>query len=448
MTYSEQNQPKNQPKLSARKAVQQHIENLNRQHAVIMLGGRCLILNQIHDPTFNRPDITFSSVQDFKNFYANKRVSIQSDDKSKKLVSLAKLWLESSKRKQYQGLCFNPGQHPPNGFYNLWRGFAVQPKAGDCSLWKELLWEVGCCGSEVLYDWVMDWYADLLQNSGGERSGTSLVFIGPRGTGKGTLQAPFRQILGPHFLHITNQNQLTGRFNNHLKDALMVFADEAFWAGDKAAEGVLKGMITEPYVMVEPKGKDAFAVKNHLRLVIASNESWVIPAGLEERRFLVLDISDKYQQDTDHFGTIHNQLNNGGTEALLHELLNRKITSNLRKAPKTEGLLNQIEHSMDSVTRFWYGRLEEGSLRPNHADWEHEIVTQSLYADYIEFCRTLNVRHPVANNIFTKKLKRLCLIHNGRETTGQRKPTLQFGTLRQCRQDFERIVGMNVSWND
>ena len=48
------------------------------------------------------------------------------------------------------------------------------------------------------------------------------------------------------------------RFNQHLKDALLVFVDEGFWAGDKTAEGILKGMVTEKYFMCEPKGKDAF----------------------------------------------------------------------------------------------------------------------------------------------------------------------------------------------
>ena len=37
-----------------------------------------------------------------------------------------------------------------------------------------------------------------------------------------------------------------GNFNAHLRDAIVVFADEAFLVDDKEAEGVLKAMITEP----------------------------------------------------------------------------------------------------------------------------------------------------------------------------------------------------------
>ena len=44
-------------------------------------------------------------------------------------------------------------------------------------------------------------------------------------------------------------------------------------------------MITEEDRIIEPKGKDAFQVKNFIRLMIASNKSWVVPTELEDRRF-------------------------------------------------------------------------------------------------------------------------------------------------------------------
>mgnify|MGYP006944249116 CR=1 FL=1 len=47
------------------------VDDFNRDHAVVMLGGKCVILNEIVEPIFNRPDVTFSSVTDFKQKYAN-----------------------------------------------------------------------------------------------------------------------------------------------------------------------------------------------------------------------------------------------------------------------------------------------------------------------------------------------------------------------------------------
>ena len=45
-------------------------------------------------------------------------------------------------------------------------------------------------------------------------------------------------------------------------------------------------------LMVEPKGIDAETASNFVHLIMASNESWVVPAGFGERRLLVLDGGD------------------------------------------------------------------------------------------------------------------------------------------------------------
>ena len=49
---------------------------------------------------------------------------------------------------------------------------------------------------------------------------------------------------------------------------MLVFADEAFWAGDKASEGALKAMVTEEQLPIEYKGKDVLYVKNHIHLLV------------------------------------------------------------------------------------------------------------------------------------------------------------------------------------
>jgi hypothetical protein len=45
---------------------------------------------------------------------------------------------------------------------------------------------------------------------------------------------------------IADPRYITGRFNSHLVKCLLLHCDEGFWAGDKAAEGKLKDLITGP----------------------------------------------------------------------------------------------------------------------------------------------------------------------------------------------------------
>ena len=52
------------------------VEELNQIHAVIMIGGTCRILNEFTDPTWNRPEINFSTVNDFYNRYSNRKIMV------------------------------------------------------------------------------------------------------------------------------------------------------------------------------------------------------------------------------------------------------------------------------------------------------------------------------------------------------------------------------------
>ena len=340
------------PKAGSQDALATHIELLNRSHAVVQISGKTVILNEIHDHK-GRPDITFSSVNDFKNFQANQRVWVKG-----KSVPIAQLWLESPDRRQYpRGVVFSPGKET-SGAYNLWRGFAVTPAPGDWSLLREHILKNICAGNEALFNYLLDWMARNVQDPGGERPGVAVVLKSVDfGTGKGVFATQYGMLFGPHFQQITNGTHLLGKFNNHLKDCLLCFVDEGVWGGDKQAAGVLKGLITESIMMIEPKGINAFPVENHINLIIASNNDWVVPAGFDERRYLVLDVSPKRKQDTEYFGAIVDQMDQGGREAMLYDLLERKITVNLRKVPKTAALFDQVVNSMTTVQKFWFERL-------------------------------------------------------------------------------------------
>ena len=85
--------------------------------------------------------------------------------------------------------------------------------------------------------------------------------------------------------------------NAHLQNKLFLFLDEAIWAGDKDAERVLKGITTEKWMMIEPKGVDAFQWPNRLGLLISGNAKWIVPASHDERRYAVNKVNEKWKQD-------------------------------------------------------------------------------------------------------------------------------------------------------
>ncbi len=422
------------------------IKELNRRHAVVMVAGKCVILNEEMDPISGDKDITLSSPTDLRTLYANRQVFVDGAPKS-----MANAWLAHRERRQYRGIVFAPGQDTPE-YYNLWQGFAVEPIKGDCSLFiAHIKDNIARCDDDV-FDYIINWLADAVQYPG-ERPGTSLVLRGKQGTGKGVMVSEIGRLFGPHFKHIQHGRHLTGHFNAHLKEAAMVFADEAFWAGDKPNEGALKAMITEETLPIEFKGKDVIYVKNHIRLVVASNNQWVVPASLEERRFFVVDVSEAHMQDTKYFKAIIEQMNNGGREALLHLLLNEiDLTDiNLREFPQTDALREQKLLSMDSVEKFWFECLSRGSLRIIDNKWICEITTNDLHEEYITHAGKIGQRRKSTQTELGKGLARLCpLVRHVRKIAnragGQREPIYQFPSLDECRRAFATVTNCEWSW--
>jgi phage/plasmid-associated DNA primase len=197
----------------------------------------------------------------------------------------------------------------------MYQGLAIEPAAKkDDNAWDRYRWHVEniiANDNPELIQYIWAFLAHLFQRPG-QKPGVALVLKGPRGAGKGCFVDPLSRILGYHYARVDNQAHVTGRFNAHLENKIVVFVDEAFWSGDKSAEGALKGMITEPTLIMERKGVDGFKITDHRRLIIASNEEWVVQAGRDERRFCVINVSNKKKQNHDYFRQIFKQMRNGG----------------------------------------------------------------------------------------------------------------------------------------
>lgn len=170
-----------------------------------------------------------------------------------------------------------------DGKLNLWRGFGVEEDFANWPLLRRHIVDVICGGNEDHANYLLRWIAWTLQHPT-EPSEVVIVLRGRTGTGKGVLGRILTKLFGGHGMQISDRKHLVGSLNAHLLQVCLLFADEAFWPGDKSAEGMLKRMITEPTLFVEPKGLDGFEVKNRLSIIMASNEGWVVPASEDERR--------------------------------------------------------------------------------------------------------------------------------------------------------------------
>jgi hypothetical protein len=208
---------------------------------------------------------------------------------------------------------------------------------------------------------------------------------------------------GQHGLHISNAKHLVGNFNGHLRDCVMLFADEAFYAGDRQHESVLKALVTEPTLPIEAKHQNLVEVVNMLHVYMASNADWVVPASLEERRYFVLDVPDNRIGDRQYFSALYAEMENGGLAAMIYDMLRRNITGfEPRDVPNTAALNNQKLHSLDTLHRWWLAVLERGFVwKSRHGatvfrDWSEFYTTELLSRSYLQWCGENRVCFPMS----------------------------------------------------
>ena len=196
-------------------------------------------------------------------------------------------------------------------------------------------------------------------------SASRLRSVALRGRVKGVVARTLGKIFGKHFAHIANGEQLTGRFNASLATSCLVFLDEALWAGDKKGEGVLKALITEPRLQLEAKFRDPIMVDNHSHIIVASNNDWFVPAGMGDRRWFILDVADTFAgtEHADYWNALYAEIENGGAEAMFHDLLNMDLSRfNVRAVPHTAAKAQQQAHSFRGMEAWVHHILQEGAI--------------------------------------------------------------------------------------
>ncbi|MGF7160251.1 energy-coupling factor transporter ATP-binding protein EcfA2 [Rhodoligotrophos appendicifer] len=308
---------------------------------------------------------------------------------------VARAWYETEHRLNFpSGIGFFPDGKIHKGYWNEYCGLAFEPnKAGSWDKLKTHMLDNICQGDKVHYEWLMSWMAFKVQHPD-KKPESAVVLIGEKGVGKSKLFEWYAEIFKPHAIIATQQEHITGRFNDHLRKALLLVCEESIWAGNHKDHGALKNLITGGKVQYEAKFKTAGQGESYTALAFISNEAWVVPASLRERRYFVLGVGDQRRGDTKYFGDIDLQMKSGGKEAMLAELLEWDFSkANLRKPIKTKWLVEQAEQSMEPHEAWIVEALRSGEFlsdcRRIELNWQDETEVSKddalqLYWSYID----------------------------------------------------------------
>lgn len=215
--------------------------------------------------------------------------------------------------------------------------------------------------------------------------------------------------------------------------------------GNKKELGVLKAMITEEVSVIEGKGKDRIMVRNFKHVIISSNEPWPVHLDRDDRRFLVLQVSDKYKEGQAYFAALKRQLDNGGLEALLYDLLHEDLSGfDPRALPQNTAAFSVKLHSAQSTEKYIYEALrtecfDVGNATPS-AEWPTAISTESVYSDYRAWCDKQDIRLETKEQLGTsiKRLIPSAEKRKPRNDSGRRCQQYEFPELTRAREEFQK----------
>lgn len=362
-------------KLEGDKARGEALTDMNSRFALVGVwgGAPCVLYEQSED----RPPLRWSDT-DLALATRGQFVMASRGEKLKE-VPIAKWWLDHPSHRAYDRVVFEPGREVPTNHYNLWRGFSVDPKPGDRHLsFLEHVFEIGCSGNQDHYDYLLRWLARMVQFPA-EPGHVAIALQGGQGTGKGTIARTFVKLFSPHSRHITDSDLVLGKHNSMLEGCVFLFADEAFYAGDKAEKRRMKTLITEPTIAIHHKYARAEEHPNYVHMMLAANDDWFLDVDVDDRRFLILEVSSKRVGDHEYWKTIKSDLDDGGYANLLFSLATLDISSfNPRVVPRGEAHRKQVIASYTGITRWFLNRLNSGVVIPQQRSWTDPVRCEDV----------------------------------------------------------------------
>jgi putative DNA primase/helicase len=299
---------------------------------------------------------------------------------------------------------FDPTEQDATVKLNTWQGWPLEPKAGKCEIIRQLLQYL--CIEDHIYRWLLCWMAWPLQHPGA-KLGSAVIMHGPQGTGKSVVFNVILATVYGRYATVLNQRGIEDRFNSDYTDSkLYVCTEEAFASEKWHVRHELKELVTGATVRINPKNVAAYSQKNQMNFVFLSNEGQPLPLENDDRRHLVVYTPPKLNPD--FYDEVFTEIDNGGTEAFYHYLLNLDIERTYpgwhpkKHPPMTEAKQALIDLSAPSESRFVKDWL--------HGDADLPIcpaLATDAYEAYMRWCRRNGEARPRPSNHFIGYLDRL-----------------------------------------
>ena len=427
----------------------------NRQFAIVRsYGGKAKVTFIKPQSSENGIDQSVREFQDIGQFHQGRKddtVLVDTGQGSKR-KSVSEMWVADAMANRFDSVEFRPGKRTAPNILNSWEGFTVKAKPGDWSLFKGHIFRALCNGNQEYYDWLVKWMAHTVQKPG-QPIGSAVVIVGGQGTGKGTFTEEFGKLFGRFFRIIQNSDHVVGSFNQEMQECIVASLNESVYSGNRHEAAILKGMITDPYITINPKGVNKFSAKNCLHIIITTNDDHAIRAEADDRRFFVLRMSKEFVKNSGHFNAVRYQMHHGGREAMLHELKTMDLVGfEPWRVPVTDELAKQKQHTLDPFASILHEILMNGempggskasSVRDEDAPLDIVRVSPGGLLAWFNAKKDSYVAKFNRNKL-SAGMERFLNIHSKRVWSGR---WYEFPPLTECRKKFVETTGVPDQWD-
>lgn len=279
-----------------------------------------------------------------------------------------KFWRDPSRKWVLKkNIVFDPRETPspatsgPTATVNLFSGWKMKPKKGNCLQILTLLSHL-CDGNEELETWIARWLAYPLRHPGAKME-TSIIMHGDEGSGKNFFfEKVVKTIYGEYGYTIGNA-QLESNFNDWASMKLFMVADEVVTRAElKQMKGKLKYLISGDSIIINPKGMPEHSEANQMNFVFLSNELQPLALDKTDRRYLVIWTPPALGKE--FYVSVAEEIAAGGIEAFYHYLMYELDMGDFNEHTKpiyNEAKDKLIEKSLAPAERF-FREWEQGLL--------------------------------------------------------------------------------------
>jgi hypothetical protein len=298
----------------------------------------------------------------------------------------------------YEQVVFKPKQEVPKSEFNIFADFPCDAVQGDCSIMNELMWLLSGENQEV-FEYIESYFAHMIQKPF-EKPGVCFVFMTHKqGAGKDTPLDFIGKVVGDESFFNTEdaENQVFGRFTDHLQKVLFLKMEEVDFETNKRNESALLSLITASRRGYEAKGQRTIILDDYKRIAMTTNKAVPINVPESDRRFVLVNSSEKRVGDLAYWKHVYTELAKPKTkQAYYYHLLNKDIsTFDVRKRPTTD-FYKEVKQTL----RPYHASFFQNALELNHEVETLEWKARDLFNDM-----NTKTKYPVSETKFGRDMK-------------------------------------------